>query len=217
MITIESTRIHEAGHALLLISAGHPQVRLGEIHTIRSDDAAGGCGIEPWWDVREEGWPQWFYPAPDREAEAALALVAFGGKVAETVVLGRHPTRGWYNDILTAGLRIALLGNASRSFVKAISARLEEARDNQDLSDALIHRLKSATATNSGLEFGPAFVALEAEALRRITASVPAINALADALAQNERLSGAEVLKILEGSTWCGVLGVPTIPGVPST
>lgn len=214
MITPESTRIHEAGHALLLISAGCPQLQLHEIHVLPTQTAAGGCAVRSWWTEQEEGWPVWFYPGPDREADVALALFALGGLAAEIAVLGRRPSRGWYVDALAAGLRLALLGKAPRRVVRILASRLDETHDDET-SEALIRRVRQVTATHSSLDFAIAFKALEEEAVRRATASIPALKAIADALADRQRLPAAEVLQILDSTTWCGVSGVPQIPGIP--
>jgi hypothetical protein len=183
------------------------------MHAIASATAAGGCVLDSWWTVREGSWPAWFYPGPDREADVALALMAYGGMAAETVVFRQRPKRGWYNDVVSATLRLGLLAGVSPPVLEELMDPLGDDLDDDLLVNTVLRRLGEVVTSLSGAHIGVGLRALEAEAMLRAQASVPAIAALAAALEDAPRLAGTEVARILDAAEWCGALGLPDLAG----
>lgn len=207
MRTPESTRIHEAGHALVLVSTGYQHL-LVEIQS-EPDENSGARNVIAGYEEMEDGWPTWVQPGFDRDTELALSLMAFGGMAAEIAVLERRPKEGWILDMFSAAVRMALLAHAPRQETLDIAKQLDV--ENGDKVIGILSRLRAITAAHSPLDFMEVMLALEQEAVRRAKASVPALKKIAEAMRENPVLPSADIRRILDSAPWCGVLGGPQI------
>lgn len=204
MLTPESMRIHEAGHALMLVSTGHPHLLI-EIQS-GADENSGARNVIAGYAEIEDGWPSWVQPGFDRATEIALSIMAFGGMAAEIAVLERRPKEGWLLDMYGAAVRVALLAHAPRHETLDIAKQLDVEKGDRAIE--LLGRLREVTVAHSPqLDLMEVMRELEQEALRRTKASVPALKRIAEAVRENPILPAADICRILDASPWCGVLG----------
>lgn len=135
--------------------------------------------------------------------------MAFGGMAAEIAVLERRPKEGWLLDMFGAAVRVALLGHAPRQETRSIAKQLDVEKSDRTIE--LLRRLREITAVHSQLDFMEIMRDLEQEALQRAKASVLALKRIAEAIRENPVLRAVDILRILDSTPWCGVLGSPQI------